>query len=89
MNEQDLKDVLEFLCKLGACRKSINISDECECLYAFSYKDLGNFSFDKNTADFLPENVLVSFSRKETDDEIDEVTIEFYTKKNPLEVIAI
>lgn len=89
MNEQDLKDVLEFLCKIGVCRKSINISDECECCYAFTYKDWRNFSIDKNTVDFVPENVMISFSRKEEDNDVDEVYLEFYLKKNPLEVIPV
>lgn len=89
MNETQLREVLEFLCKVGACRKSINISDECDCLYAFSYKDWGNFSFDKNTASFLPSNVMVGLSKKETDEEVDEVILEFYKKPNPLEVIPL
>jgi hypothetical protein len=87
MDEKKLREVLDFLYRIGAC-KFLRGNSNCDCTYIFTYNKWRTFSFDKNIADSLPPNVVVSFSQAKEDYDVDEILLEFYKKDNPLGVVT-
>lgn len=83
-----LKQVLNFLAKIGACTKVIDVSDKIDCMYQFADRSGFGLELDVNSMKSLPNCVTVRqyLAEGNEEDDTNEIIVTFYVSDNPVEV---